>query len=422
MTATEPPSGLVNWSGSHRYRATELHRPETVEALRTLVARGRGDLQVLGTRHTFTAIGDADGLISLDRLRGAHAIEIDASAQTASVGPAVTYAELAVALNAHGLALANLASLPHISVAGAIATATHGSGTGLGNLATSVRGLELVTSGGDRVTIDSEDPRLPGAAVHLGALGVVTAVTLAVEPYYELRQDVYLGLDWEALAAHFDQVMAAGRSVSVFHDFGDRAREVWVKRDPGESTPADLLGALAAHEPHNPVPGGLPENCTAQLGSVGPWSERLPHFRSGFTPSAGEEIQSEWFVAREEALQAIDALRPLAARIREVLQIAELRVIAADELWMSPHSGRDSAALHFTWRLEPEPVTVLCAEIERALAPFAPRPHWGKLFSPGPLRWTPERLADFLALREELDPSRRFANAWLRERVPQAAG
>ncbi len=422
MTATESPSGLVNWSGSHRYRATELHRPETVEELQTLVTRARGELQVLGTRHTFTAIGDADGLISLDRLGGAHAIEIDASAQTATVGPAVTYADFAVTLNAHGLALANLASLPHISVAGAVATATHGSGTGLGNLATSVRGLELVTSSGDRVTLDSGDPRLPGAAVHLGALGVVTAVTLAVEPYYELRQDVYLGLDWEALAAHFDEVMSAGRSVSVFHDFGERAREVWVKSDPDRETSADLFGALAAHEPHNPVPGGLPENCTAQLGAPGPWSERLPHFRSGFTPSSGEEIQSEWFVAREDAMRALDALRPLAARIREVLQIAELRVIAADELWMSPHSGRHSAGLHFTWRLEPGLVARVCAEIELALAPFAPRPHWGKLFSPGPLPWTPERLADFLALRDELDPPGRFANGWLRERVLQVAG
>jgi alditol oxidase len=421
VIAPESPSGLVNWSGSHRYRATELHRPQTVEELRRLVTRGRGGLQVLGTRHTFTAIGDADGLIALDRLQDAHAIEIDAAAQTARVGAAVTYAELAGALNARGWALANLASLPHISVVGAVATATHGSGTRLGNLATSVRGLELVTSDGDRVTLASGDPRLPGAAVHLGALGVVTAAMLAIEPYYELRQDVYLGLGWEALAAHFDEVMSAGRSVSVFHDFGQRTREVWVKGDPGRGAPTDLFGALPAQEPHNPVPGGLPENCTAQLGSAGPWSERLPHFRSGFTPSAGEEIQSEWFVAREDAMRAIDALRPLGARIREVLQIAELRVIAADELWMSPHFGRDSAGLHFTWRLEPEPVARTCAEIERALAPLAPRPHWGKLFSPGPLPWAPERLADFLALRAELDPSGRFVNAWLRERVLHAA-
>jgi alditol oxidase len=412
------PSSLINWSGSHRYRAGELHRPETVEELRAVVTGARGTLQVLNTRHTFTAIGDADGLLSLDRLAGAHAVEIDTSAQTTTVGPAVTYAELADALNAHGFALANLASLPHISVAGAIATATHGSGSRQGNLATSVRGLKLITGEGDPLALGPEDPRLPGAAVHLGALGVVTEVTLAIEPYYELRQDVYLGLGWDALGVHFEEVMSAGRSVSVFHDFGERTREVWIKGDPDREVPRELFGAVPAHEPHNPVPGGLPENCTAQLGSRGPWSERLPHFRSGFTPSSGKEIQSEWFVAREDAVAAIQALRPLAPRIREWLQIAELRVIAADELWMSPHQGRESAALHFTWRLEPDPVARVCSEIERALAPMAARPHWGKLFSPGPLPWRPERLADFLALRGELDPSGRFANPWLRDRVP----
>lgn len=417
----ETPSRLVNWSGSHRYRAGELHRPQTLEEVRSVVTDAHGTLQVLNTRHTFTAIGDADGLISLDRLAGAHGIEIDASARTATVGPAVTYAELARGLTARGFALENLASLPHISVAGAIATGTHGSGIRLGNLATAVRGLELIAGSGDRLTLGSSDPRLPGAAVHLGALGVVTSVRLAIEPYYELRQDVYLGLGWEVLTAHFEEVMSAGRSVSVFHDFGERTREVWVKGDLDRKVGDDLFGAVPAREPRNPVPGGSPENCTAQLGSPGPWSERLPHFRSGFTPSAGEEIQSEWFVAREDALAAIQALRPLAPRIRELLQIAELRVIAADELWMSPHHRRDSAALHFTWRLEPEPVARVCAEIEAALAPLAPRAHWGKLFSPGPLRWRPERLTDFLALRAELDPAGRFANPWLWERVLDAA-
>ncbi|HLI58444.1 MAG TPA: FAD-binding protein [Solirubrobacteraceae bacterium] len=420
----ETESGLVNWSGSHRYQARALHAPETVEELQRLIAGARGTLQVLATRHTFSGIGDADELISLDRLPGARAIEIDAAARTATVGPAVTYAELAAALNARGLALENMASLPHISVAGAVATATHGSGTGLGNLATAVRGLELIGGDGERVTLTEDDPRLPGAAVHLGALGVVTAVALAVRPYYELRQDVYLGLEWEALAQHFDAVMGAGRSVSVFHDFGERAREVWVKGDPEDGepgaacgTPGELYGAVAAREARNPVPGAPAENATPQLGSVGPWSERLPHFRSGFTPSAGQEIQSEWFVAREDGVAAIQALRPLGERIRAVLQVAELRVIAADELWMSPQHGRETAALHFTWRLEPGPVAEVCAEIERALASLQVRPHWGKLFPPGPAPWAPDRLADFLALRDELDPTGRFVNGWLRERL-----
>ncbi len=413
VTATD--DALRNWSGSHRYRATSVHRPRSTDELRSLVTSVAGTLQVLATRHTFTAIGDADGLVVLDALPGATAIEIDEGARQVTIGPSVTYAMLASALNERGLALENLASLPHISVAGAVATATHGSGSALRNLAAAVASLQLLTSGGDTVELGRDDPRFPGAVVHLGALGVITRLTLDVVPYYELRQDVYLRLGWDALDAHYEEIMGAGRSVSVFHDFGTHAREVWVKRDAGESVEDELFGARAAHEAHNPAPGGPPESCTAQLGFPGPWSERLPHFRTGFTPSAGEEIQSEWFVARADGPAAIRALRPLAERITPVLRIAELRTIAADELWMSPQYERDSAGLHFTWRLEPDAVRTVCAEIEQALVPLGPRPHWGKVHVRPAA--PPTRLADFLALRAELDPRGTFANDWLRAEV-----
>jgi xylitol oxidase len=410
VTATS--AQLQNWSGSHRYRARTLHRPENLPQLRRVLAGTTGTLQVLATRHAFTAIGDADGLITLDRLPGAGDVEIDPEAMTATVGPLVTYAHLAAALHPAGLALPNLASLPHISVAGAIATATHGSGDGLGNLATAVSAIELLTADGERRWIDRRDARLAGAVVHLGALGVVLRVRLDLVPAYALRQDVYLGLEWDALAAHFDAVMSAGRSVSVFHDFGERAREVWVKGDPALPARGELYGAVPAREPRNPVPGGLPENCTAQLGVPGPWDERLPHFRSGFTPSAGEEIQSEFFVAREDAVAALAALRPLAGAIQPLLVVAELRVIDEDELWLSPEYDRASAALHFTWRLEPEPVAGVCAEVEAALARFVPRPHWGKLFTAPVPRYP--RADEVRALRAELDPRGVFANDWLR--------
>lgn len=411
MTATRAPQ--TNWSGSYRYRASTIHRPESLEQLRRLLTGTSGTLQVLATRHTFSAIGDADALITLERLPDAAAIEIDPRAMTATVGPLVTYAQLAEALAPHGLALPNLASLPHISVAGAIATATHGSGDDLGNLATAVSAIELLTADGERRWIDRRDPRFPGAVVHLGALGVVLGIRLELVPAYTLRQDVYLDLEWEALAAHFDDVMGAGRSVSVFHDFGARAREVWVKSDPATPTPPELFGARPALAPRNPVPGGPPQNCTPQLGVTGPWNERLPHFRSGFTPSAGEEIQSEFLVARADAVAALAALAPLAGRIQPLLTVAELRVIAADDLWLSTAFRRDSAGLHFTWRRDPGAVTAVCAEVERALAPFAPRPHWGKLFTTPAPRYP--RGEDFRTLRVELDPRGVFANEWLRE-------
>lgn len=412
-----------NWSGNYTYGAATVHRPRTIDELAALVSTA-DSLQVLGTRHTFTGIGDAGALIALDELEGATEITIDPRAMTVAVGPRVTYAQLAEALNRRGLALANMASLPHISVAGAVVTATHGSGDHQGNLATSVVGLRLVAGSGEVVDLAAGDERLEGAVVNLGKLGAITRVTLAVQPYYELRQQVYVGLDWEWLFAHFDEITAAGRSVSVFHRFGERPREVWVKyEDPG--APADgegrsqLLGIPAAREPRNPVPGADPANCTPQLGALGAWSERLPHFRSGFTPSFGQEIQSEFFVARADAAAAIAALRPLAGRLRPVLMVAELRTIAADSLWLSPHYGRDSVGLHFTWHRRQREVEAAVAAVEQALAPLAARPHWGKLFVAASASVAPlyPRLADFRALRDELDPRGVFVNPWLRRHV-----
>jgi xylitol oxidase len=407
-------SGLTNWAGNHRYRASELHRPRTLDELRRIAATARS-LRVLGTRHTFSDIGDATSLVALDALADCDEIAIDADAATVTVGPAVTYAQLAQSLDAAGLGLANMASLPHISVAGAVATATHGSGDALGNLSTSVLGMELVTSSGELVRIAAGDPELPGAVVHLGALGVVTKLTLAVTAAYPLCQRVYVGMEWDALAENFDQIMGAGRSVSVFHRLGERVREVWVKADPQQPAPVELCGAALARAQRHPVPDADPVNCTVQLGVPGPWWQRLPHFQAGFTPSAGAEIQSEWFVAREQAMDALMALRQLADKLRPLILVCELRTVAADRLWLSPHHGRDSAGLHFTWRREPAAVAAACAEVQRALAPFAARPHWGKLFTTPATELTAHypHLAEFAALRERLDGRRAFVNRWL---------
>jgi len=416
---TEASAELSNWAGNYRYSATVVHHPETLDELRRLAAT-LPSLRALGTRHTFTGIGDAEQLVALDRLAAAAEIAIDRERMTVTVGPAVTYAQLAEELEAAGLALSNMASLPHISVIGAVITGTHGSGDALGNLATSVRALRLVTSTGDLVEIGEDDPRLPGAVVNLGAIGIVTHLTVAVERSYQLWQRVYVGLEWDQLAQNLDAITTAGRSVSVFHRFGERAREVWVKGDAGAPQPASLFGAQAATEPRNPVPGVDPSYSTDQLGVPGPWCDRLPHFRAGFRPSAGEEIQSEWFVAREDGIAALTALREqLATRLRPILYVAETRTIAADELWLSPQHQRDSIGLHFTWHREPAAVSEMCAEVERVLAPFSPRPHWGKVFEQGAATIASRypRLADFDALRNELDPRGAFTNAWLLQQL-----
>jgi len=413
---------MQNWAGTYTYRARELHRPASVEELRTIVSRARS-ARVLGSRHSFTDIADADELIALDALPAA--VAVDREAGTASVTAGVTYGSLAEALRGEGVALHNLASLPHVSIGGAIATGTHGSGDGNGNLATAVAGLELVTPGGDLLAVTRRDPEFDGLVVGLGAAGAVVRVTLDVEPEYQVRQRVFEGLSWEALLGHFDAIAAAGYSVSVFTTWGggDDAGQVWVKSrvaDGPDHAPVELFGAPAATAERHPIPGADASACTPQLGVPGPWSDRLPHFRMGFTPSQGEELQSEYFVPRQHAVAAIAATRAVADRVRPVLQVSEIRTVAADNLWMSPHHGRDSAALHFTWRREREAVERALEAVEAALAPFSPRPHWGKLFLTGApaLADQYERVPDFLALVRRLDPAGVFRNPWLSRYVP----
>jgi xylitol oxidase len=400
--------------------------------LQELVSRGRA-LRALGSRHSFTSIADGAELVALDQMRGR--IWFDGDAGTVSVPGSTTYAALAEVLNREGLALHNMASLPHISIAGAVATGTHGSGDRNGNLATAVRSVQIVTPDGAERTLHIGNPWFEGFVVGLGALGIVTRVTLAVEPFYEVRQRVFKGVTWETLFGHLDEIFAAGDSVSVFHLCGATTEQVWVKRRVHDGAVEgsgagsrdgdleELLGVRAATTDLHPVLGGDPVNCTPQRGVPGPWSERLPHFRSGFLPSSGEELQSEFFVARADAVAAIEAVRGLAQEIVPLLLISELRTIAGDSLWLSPHQGRDSLALHFTWRRQPAEVEKVVARIEAALEPFHARAHWGKVFTAraGAIAPLYPRMADFRGLRERLDTGGTFVNDWLHEKVLASA-
>ena len=391
-----------NWAGTHTYRARRLHRPASLEELREIVARAPR-VRVLGSRHSFTDIGDSDELVSLEGLPADVVVEGGSVSFTAGL----RYGELAEALQGEALALHNLASLPHISVAGAVATATHGSGDANGNLATAVTEIELVTSEGELVRAARGDPDFDGVVVGLGALGAVTRIVLDAEPAYEVSQRVFEGLAWDTLFDHFDAITGCGYSVSVFTRWGVAADQVWVKsrRDP----PEEFFGARPATVERHPILGLDPVNCTAQLGVPGPWYDRLPHFRMGFTPSAGDELQSEYHVARERAVGAIEAMRGLGPVMQPVLQVCEIRTIAADGLWMSPQYERDTVALHFTWEREPAAVRRVLEQLEAALERFEPRPHWGKLFLRAP---SYPRAVDFARLAERLDPRGAFRNEW----------
>src|SRR5438105_1577140 len=370
----------TNWAGNYEYQSGELHRPSTVEQLQEIIASAPS-VHVLGARHSFNGIADSAELITLRALPSE--VTVDHAQGTVGSAGGLTYGELAQALRAEGVALHNLASLPHISVAGAVMTATHGSGDTNGNLATAVAGLQMVTSTGEVVTASRGDADFDGLVVGLGAVGAVTRLTLDIEPAYEVRTRAFEGLSWKALCEHFDEISGCGYSVSVFTRWGDKVDQVWVKSrvtDAPEAERGDLFGAVASTVERHPVLGLDPVNCSPQLGRPGLWSERLPHFRMEFTPSTGEELQSEYVVPRPHTLAAIERLRALRDRMRPVLQVCEMRTVAADRLWMSPHNGQDTAGFHFTWMPDQDTVEEVLVDIEAALAPFEARPHWGKLF------------------------------------------
>ncbi|MGY1814011.1 D-arabinono-1,4-lactone oxidase [Blastococcus sp. SYSU D00820] len=414
MTA---PAPLRTWAGNLTYRSARVHRPASVEEVQAVVA-GAERVKVLGSRHCFNDIADttADHVV-LDRLAGPVEYEVDADGSGVVWLPGgMQYSALVRELAGTGRALPNLASLPHITVVGATATGTHGSGNRNGSLSTSVAGLDLVRSDGELVRLGPGHPDLPGAVVHLGALGAVTRIGLRFCPTFDVRNTVYVGMTWDRLFADLDAVTDAAYSVSVFTDW-TAVTSVWVKSRPDELdvAPEDFFGARAATEPTHMLPDTPVENLTEQLGVPGEWHERLPHFRAEFTPSRGDELQSEWFVPRRHGRAACEALRALADRIAPLLMVSELRTVAADDLWLSPASGQDVLALHFTWRPDQPRVTALLPDIEAALRPFGARPHWGKLFTTGAAELAERypRMADFRALVRRYDPRGAFGNDFL---------
>jgi xylitol oxidase len=412
------PQPELNWSGNYRYRG-RIERAQSVDELRQLIAGAR-KVGFLGSRHSFNAIADADVLLDMRSLP--QAIDIDLDGATATVSGGTTYGTLAQELDRHGMALANFASLPHITVAGAIATGTHGSGIGNGGLGTSVSSLEIITADGNSVFVKRDSPDLNGCVVALGALGAVVSVGIDIQPAYSIRQLVVQDVPWSSLAVELREVMSSAYSVSLFTRWDDSVSQAWVKQRVAESDVA-LHPALSAGRPAernlHPVGDLGTANCTPQLGVEGPSFDRLPHFRIGFTPSAGDELQSEFLLDWSAAAEAVEAMRAVGDRIRPALLISEIRAVAGDELWMSPSFGRDSLAIHFTWRPEPELVRSALTLIESQLLPLGARPHWGKVFLAGTEQIRPRysQLGAFSALAERFDPEHAFRNGWLEQHV-----
>jgi xylitol oxidase len=409
-----------NWAGNYTYSAARLHAPETIEQLQELVSRS-SKLRALGSRHSFNGIADTtEDQVSMEHFD--QVLGLDRERNTVTVAAGIKYGQLGQYLHGEGYALHNMASLPHISVAGACATATHGSGNGNGNLATAVAAIELVAANGDLVVLSREQDgeMFQGAVVGLGGLGIVTKMTLDILPTFAVQQEVYENLPVAQLDAHFEDIVSSAYSVSLFTDWGQgRVNQVWLKRHAADNAASALAptffeARLAAQQRH-PIDSMSGDPCTPQMGVPGPWNERLPHFRIDETPSNGEELQTEYFVPRQHAVAAIRAVTELHEQIAPLLMISEIRTIAADALWMSPCYQQDSAGLHFTWKLNWPEVQQLLPLIEARLAPFNPRPHWGKLFtmSPAQLQSCYTRLPDFQQLLRSYDPQGKFRNAFL---------
>lgn len=400
----------TNWAGNLTYRASALHQPTSLDELREVVSTA-SLVRGLGSRHSFNPIADTAGVqVSVAAMPAV--VEVDPTARTVTVSAGLRYGELVEELDRTGWALHNLASLPHISVAGAIATGTHGSGDHNGSLASSVAGLELVTADGAVLTVRRGDPDFDGMVVSLGRLGIVTRVVLDIVPTFQVRQDVFEGVPWEAITGQLDAITASAYSVSIFTEWGDGGGQAWLKSRADVLPPAQFFGAVPAARAVHPLPHESAEFTTRQLGEPGAWWDRLPHFRLGFTPSNGEELQTEYLVPRFHAAEAIEAVRALAPLIRPHLFISELRTVAADNLWLSPSHDVDCLAIHFTWRMDVPEVTALLPALDDALAPFTARPHWGKVFetSSARLDLAYPRIADFRALAVRLDPAGKLAN------------
>jgi len=388
-----------------------------VDEVRGIVARS-SRIRAIGTRHSFNGLADSAGdLIDLGGIDPG--VVIDPERRVVTAGAGTNCGVLADYLHRAGWALHNMASLPHISIAGATATGTHGSGDRLGNLSTAVAALDIVSATGDLITVRRGDPGFDGAVVALGALGVVTRVTLDIQPEFGMRQDAFEGLPWRTVLSDFDAVMSTGYSVSLMTSWsGPAVTRLWIKtrlvdRAPGTVSVAHLGAAPAAQ----PSAVATPEVMQRlyPFGVPGPWSKRLPHFRPEVAPGPAGHLQSEYMVPRANATTAIAILRSIGDRIDRHLWATEIRTMAGDGLWLSPSYGADHVSIHFSWRRELDAVKAMTAEIEAMLLPFGARPHWGKIMHAGAEQLAPlyPKLSAFRDLARSYDPGGKFRNEFL---------
>lgn len=408
---------MQNWSKNVDFNDRDYLQPESLSELQELV-RVHQKLRARGTAHCFNEIANTSSYaINLSKMP--KTIEVDSTSYSVKVAAGLKYGELAPILHQQGWALNNLASLPHISIAGSISTGTHGSGINNKNLANQVLSLDLVTAEGELRHIDHANPAFNAIVVGLGLGGVIYQYELKIEPTYQIRQVIYPSIPLDVLQRNFDGIMGTAYSVSYFTDWSsDQVGNLWCKFRDNEVIPESVGGCTKAEKKYHPIPSVDPVACTDQLGEPGYWHERLSHFKLEFTPSVGEEIQTEFFVDRKDAAVAIEAVSKLGSEIAPLLWISELRTVAQDELWLSGAYQRDTLAIHFTWK-KLDVIYPVIERVEAALKPFNYRPHWGKVFTADAtyLKNVYPKMGEFQALMQALDPGKKFENNFTRKNV-----
>ena len=418
LSCKSNPMPRTNWAGNLTYSTGNLFTPKTITELQELIKKLK-KIRGLGTTHCFNKIADStQNQISSSAFN--KVVSLDKINNTVTVEAGIKYGEFCKYLDDNGYALHNLASLPHISVAGACATSTHGSGIKNGSLATAVLAIEFVNGKGELVylTKEKDTDEFLGAVVNLGSLGIVTKLTLGLQPTFKMKQIVYQNLPMAELEKNFEAIMSAGYSVSLFTDWKNKnVSEVWIKSksDDLKNIAPAFYGATLATKNLHPIEALDAINCTEQMGVEGPWYERMPHFKMGFTPSSGKELQSEFFIPFQNAYQGFMAIEKLHEKVSPHLMITEVRAIAADDLLMSPFYKKACVAFHFTWKQEVEEVNAVLPFIEEALAPYNARPHWGKIFTmkPSVLQSGIEKLNEFKLLMAKHDPEGKFRNEFI---------
>lgn len=402
---------MQNWSKNVDFNDRDFLQPESIAQLQDLV-RSHQKIRARGTAHSFNEIANTSSY-AINLAKMPRVIEVSPASNSVKVAASLTYGELAPVLHSQGWALHNLASLPHISIAGSIATGTHGSGITNQNLASQVVSFDIVTAEGELRHIDRTNPALNALAVSLGLSGIVYQYELKIEPTFQIRQVIYPDIPLDILQRNFDQIMGTGYSVSYFTDWSSaRVGNLWCKFRDNEVIPESVGGSGKAETKHHPIPSVEPVACTEQFGESGVWYQRLPHFKLEFTPSVGEEIQTEFFIDRRDAAAALEEIMKLSEEINPLLWITELRTIAADELWLSGAYQRDTLGIHFTWKKEAAIYSVI-EKVEDALRPFNYRPHWGKVFTADAkyLSTVYPKMSEFKALVLALDPTKKFINS-----------